>query len=332
VTLNSTDHSWRRRALKWVPIALAGLVLFFLFRTYPPSEIAQEVTQGTCTWLFPIAFLAAVIGLLLVTLADRWVFGKSLGPISYGRTLSGKAGSSVLDIVGYAASHGGYALWAARATKTQTGEGVGAMLYIMVSDLAAVCFVAALPILLTTVNVSPLIVFTTPAIALAAIFILVMPRHWRGEGSPRKWRRPFWLVDRRSGLCQLGLRIGQILVWVGATHWAAASFGLSIPLATMCAVAPLILLATALPMNVAGFGIAQGTWLLLLDWAPAAQLLAFGLLWNFALAVAVVLRGLPFIKPTLSDLTPTDDDLGTDHAFIAHQKDVPIGTLRKQGY
>ncbi len=112
---------------RWLPLAL-------LAKRYPKEPLRQfrRRIRSLVPFGLPAVQGGMIIGgLLLVALADRWVFGKSLGPISYGRTLSGKAGSSVLDIVGYAASHGGYALWAARATKTQSGEGVGAMLYIM---------------------------------------------------------------------------------------------------------------------------------------------------------------------------------------------------------
>ena len=97
--------------------------------------------------------------------------------------------------------------------------------------------------------------------------------------------------------------MSQIVLWVIATTLGAWAFGLQIPLWAMALYGPLILLASALPLNVAGFGVAQGAWLLLLDFAPGEQLLAFSALWNLALAIAVVLRGLPFLRGVVDEVS-----------------------------
>jgi len=203
--------------------------------------------------------------------------------------------------VGYAASHGGYAVWIARFAGTTASAAFGVLLVIMAGDLAAVFLVACAPIFLVDVPVSQTIAATTIGLAVVMVGLLFIPRRTPSTG-PTHWRAISRKIKRGPGLLQLGLRMAQIILWVIATTLGAWTFGLQIPLWAMGVYGPLILLAAALPLNVAGFGVAQGAWLLLLDYAPGEQILAFAALWNLALAIAVVLRGLPVLSGVVREV------------------------------
>ena len=299
--MNASHSTSKSRALQWAPglIGLGGL--WALVATYSPAEILNEMTQGDWHLLLPLALVMSVIGLFIVSLADTIVVRHGVGPVRYWDLIRGKAGSSVLDVVGYAASHGGYAVWVARFAGTTASAALGVLLVIMASDLAAVCLVACAPIFLADVSVSQTIVAITVGLAVVMVGLLFIPKRTPGV-EQTQWRVISRKLPRSRGLLQLGLRITQIVLWVITTTMAAWSFGLQIPLWAMVVYGPLILLAAALPLNVAGFGVAQGAWLLLLDYAPGEQILAFAALWNLALAIAVVLRGLPFLRGVVQEV------------------------------
>ena len=297
-----TGPGWRKRLTRWAP-GLIGLgVLGAILWEYSPGAVLAEMVHGDWELLGPVALLTTIIGLFVVALADTWVVRHGTGPVRYLDMIRGKAGSSVLDVVGYAASHGGYAVWIARFARTTTGGAVGVLLYIMASDLAAVCLVASVPILVTDVAVSSTITWITIGLTGLMFALMLAPNRWRGQGSKAAWREPWWRIPRGVALAQVGLRVTQIVVWVSATWISARAFGLEIPLTAMAVYGPVILLAAALPLNIAGFGIAQGAWLLLLDYAPGERIVAFAALWNLALAFAVVVRGLPFLRGVVTEV------------------------------
>jgi hypothetical protein len=109
-------------------------------------------------------------------------------------------------------------------------------------------------------------------------------------------------VGRRRGLVQLGVRLLQHASTATGTWLAATAFGLEIPLTVMLSYIPVILVVASLPVNVAGFGAVQGAWLLLSPWAPGERILAFSVVWQTLSAVAIVIRGLPFLRGVLADI------------------------------
>jgi hypothetical protein len=109
-------------------------------------------------------------------------------------------------------------------------------------------------------------------------------------------------VGRRRGLAQLAIRLLQHASTTTGTWFAANAFGLEIPLSVMLAYLPVILVVASLPINVAGFGAVQGAWLLLAPWSTGERILAFSVVWQTLSAVAIVLRGLPFLRGVLADI------------------------------
>ena len=87
------------------------------------------------------------------------------------------------------------------------------------------------------------------------------------------------------------------------TSLAARAFGLAVPLGTLLAYVPLLLLVTSMPVNVAGIGAAQAAWLLFfLPFEQGSRIVAFQLVWTAMMGAGIVLRGLPFLPRALGQI------------------------------
>ena len=123
---------------------------------------------------------------------------------------------------------------------------------------------------------------------------------------------PWHRVPRLWGLSQICGRAVNIAAITAFTWGAARAFGIDVPARAMGMYMPIILLVSSLPFSVAGFGAAQAAWLLLLPWATGQKILAFHALWQVYSGIALLLRGLPFVRRVVSEIDagsplPRDD-------------------------
>ena len=296
----SASKTWRDRAVAVSPYVITAGVLAFLFTRYDVDVMLAHVRQGD-----PLPVVAAAFGLVLVTLfaislADHWVIknvamAAGVEAPDYRDVLGAKAGSSLLDIVGYAAGHGGYALWIARKTACGGRRSAGAMLYIMAADLLAVSSVAAAAMAVGGLSFGgPLIEVASGVSIVLAALLFLGPYKLLGDGGGVF--APWSEVPRRVGFAQTAIRAGCMVLWGLAIWIASRGFGLALPFAAVMTLVPVILLVSALPINVAGFGAVQTVWLLFEGWATGEHILAFQLVWTLALTSGIVLRGLPFVR------------------------------------
>lgn len=279
------------------------MVIFFISRQYSISAIRAEMAKGEWLPLIPLAFATYVASLAWVSAADRTVLrgllAEDLTP-SYFAVAKGKAAAVVLHIVHYALGQGIYATWMARRTRLNLGQAGGLIFYIILGELGSVCLYAALVIGIGRPDVPSAVFPLVLGIALAVIAAVVFLPVTRSErfGFLQIWVK----VGRSRGLAQLGIRVCQHATTTTATWLAARWFGLDIPMAVMLSYMPVILVVGSLPINVAGFGAVQGAWLLLSPWAPAERVLAFSVVWQAVSALALVARGLPFLRGVLADI------------------------------
>ncbi len=290
--------------LSWLaPYAIAALVIVFISRQYSITAIRAEMAKGEWLPLIPLAFVTYVASLAWVAAADRTVLrgllAEDLTP-SYLAVAKGKAAAVVLHIVHYALGQGVYATWMARRTRLNLGQAGGLIFYIILAELGSVCLYAALVIGIGRPDVPSAVFPLVLGVALAVIAAVVFLPATRSErfGFLQIWVK----VGRARGLAQLGIRVGQHATTTTATWLAARWFGMDMPLAVMLSYLPVILVVGSLPINVAGFGAVQGAWLLLSPWAPAERILAFSVVWQAASALALVARGLPFLRGVLADI------------------------------
>ncbi|MBK8998263.1 MAG: hypothetical protein IPM35_21275 [Myxococcales bacterium] len=259
--------------------------------------------QGPDAAADPLALVTYVASLVWVAAADRTVLAGLLPPDktpSYFGVAKGKAAAVVLHIVHYALGQGIYATWVARRTGLNLGQAGGLIFYIILAELGSVCLYATLVIVIGRPAVPGAVLPVVLGVALSIIAAVVLVPATRVErfGFLQIWVK----VGRARGLAQLGIRLCQHATTTSATWLAARWFGLDIPLTVMLSYMPVILVVASLPINVAGFGAVQGAWLLLSPWAPAERILAFSVVWQAVSALALIARGLPFLRGVLADI------------------------------
>jgi hypothetical protein len=294
--------AWRIWLSRLAPYLIATLVIAFILRRYSLDAIRAEMSRGNALPLFPIALAAYILSLICVTWADRIVLVGAVGDgaPNYLSMVKGKAASVVLHIVHYALGQGAYATWLGRRTGIGLGRTGGLIAYIIAAELCSVCLFASTVILIGRPAVPAALLMTVAGISIGLIALMLAAplSYLERVAALDTWSR----VGARRGIAQLGVRMLQHTVTTGATWIAARTFGLDIPLGVMLSYMPIILIIASLPVNVAGFGAVQGAWLLLSPWAPGERILAFSVVWQAASAVALVIRGLPFLRGLLADI------------------------------
>jgi hypothetical protein len=295
----------RQRARLWAarlaPWLLAAAVLAALFHKYEPAQVVAQMRAGAWGAMLPFPFAVPFLYLFLHGLCDTTIYRATLGPLRCRDVVRGRAGTAILMLLGYVFGHGGMGVWLARRTGATARAVSGAVLYGMGSDLAAVALVTTMATSLGRAEVPPAI--RTTALLLAAVPIALA---LAGPAVLAKSRAPFiapWRdIPLPIALAQIAGRTLDIGAVVLIAWTAARAFGISIPLAAFATYMPVILLASSLPISVAGFGAAQAAWLVFLPWAPGEQILAFQLLWQVFYGLGIVARGLPFVRGVVREI------------------------------
>jgi hypothetical protein len=294
---------WLRRLAPWV---ITTAVLAVLLWKYPLARIGAEMKRGDALAVLPLGLVVALVPLFLVAAWDRLIMRAAAGPVGYLDVLVGKAGTSLLMVLGYGFGHGAYGVWLARKTGADARTTVGVILYIVLSDLAAVCLVASAALWLSGAELPPggeVLRVLAPA-AAAALMIVAMagPRLLAGWVRDPRVLKPWAAVTPPVYLLSVAGRCLIISIVIVLTWLAAGAFGLDLPLAVAASYLPVIMLVAALPINVAGLGAVQVVWLLFRPWAPGEQILAFQFLWHLFLTAGLILRGAPFIRRVLREI------------------------------
>ena len=320
--MKRSTWGWIRRLAPWVvTIATIGWLLW----RYSPGAIAAEMARGSLGMVIPWAVVASLASVPLMSLADFLVFRRALGAegarrLSWWHVTRGRAGTTMLTALGYALSTGGYGVWLARRTRVGAARSVSAIVYQMVADVSAVCWLALVAALIggqylpVEARVPVVVVAGAFGVGLAALALIgprAVPRRWRESRVLSAWTA----VDPGTWAISLVFRIATIAMNIAATWQAARVFGLDIPLGAMAACLPVVLLVASLPVNVAGLGAVQGVWVALFhQYAPGAQLLAFQFLYAGLTMAMYVVRGAPFLPGVMKDLAPDASESAADVA------------------
>jgi hypothetical protein len=293
--------AWRVWSVRLAPCGVTAAVVAAILRRYPLSDIAAEVRVGHALRMLPLGLAVPFVVWLPYSACDRVVLRGAIGPVPLRDVVRAKAATAVLLTLGYFVGGGGYAVWIARATRVGAARAAGAVLYIMASDLIAVCAVAGTSMWLGESGApATLRSLATGILAVQVLFIVLGPygRWLRVPAFFDAWR----LVPRAWSFAQIAARAMNIGI-LTAFAWAAMrAFGIHVPPRAMAAYMPVVLLVTALPINVAGLGAAQAAWLLFLPWASGAQLLAFQALWHVFSGLGILARGLPIVRGVLREI------------------------------
>jgi hypothetical protein len=287
--------TWRTWSLRVAPYAVTGAVVAAILHRYPAADIARQMAAGHALRMLPLGLALPFVLWLPYATYDRIVFKGAIGPIALRDVVRAKAAIAVLLTLGYWVGGGGYALWLARTTRVGAARAAGAVLYLMASDLIAVCGVAGASMWLGGPGAAtPLRTVATWVFGVQVALILVGP--YGGWMRLPRLFEPWRTVPRGWSLLQILGRALNIAIIAGFTWAAMRAFGLEVPVGAAATYVPVIALVTSLPINVAGLGAAQAAWLLLLPWASGPQLLAFQVLWHVASGLGLLARGVPFVR------------------------------------
>jgi hypothetical protein len=251
--------------------------------------------------MLPFGLALPFVVWLSYAACDRVIFEAAIGPVAYRDVVRAKAACSVLQTLGYFYGGGGYAVWIARTTRSGPGRAAGAILYLMASDLIALCTVAGASAwlggadVLTSVRTAATWIF-----GIQVVLILL--------GPTGGWLRlplvfePWRTVPRLRSFVQIAGRVLNTAILTAFTWGAMRAFGIDVPARAAAMYVPVILLAASLPVNVAGLGPGQAAWLLLLPWATGPQLLAFQAIWTLVSGLGILARGAPFLRGVLRQI------------------------------
>lgn len=277
-------------------------VIVAILQRYALDDIVRELGNTNLWALAPLAGAVVLITLAVIGAADAQIFIGCVGQPSYGDTIRGKAACSMLDLLGYAFGRGGYGVWLARITGAGAGLAAGMILFLMASDLAAVCGVATVSIYLGGVEVEVLDVVAPVLAGVMVGLMFISKLELIGPERLPKVFHPWPRIPLRRALGSIALRMLNILAGVLITWVASRSFGLAIPLWVMAAYLPVILVVGSLPINVGGFGPVQAAWLMLTPWADGPRILAFHFVWSLLIGLAIFLRGIPFVRRVIREI------------------------------
>jgi hypothetical protein len=305
-----TVRKWAMRVLPW--LVTGGVIAAILYK-YPVDRILAEAKRGDTVAMLPYGIGLPILLLLMISTWDYLVFRSALGNITWRDALRGKAASSLLMTIGYAAGHGGYGAWVSRRTGSDVRTSFGIILYIMTAELISVCAVATVAVWAGGADIPAdakrTVGYVAPALTIGLMSLaLIGPWLHRHRKNTARFLKPWALVSPRIFLLQQLGRCTNISIGVVGTWAAANAFGLPLPLAAVATYLPVILLVGALPINVAGLGAVQAAWLLFEPWAPGEQILAWQFIWHLIITVMFVVRAAPFLRKALRELRGTDGD------------------------
>lgn len=262
------------------------------------------MAEGNALGMLPLAIGMMVALLLLAAFWDLMVIRGALGGPRYRDVLRGKAGTTLLMMLGYGLGHGAYGFWIARMTGCGAARATGIVLFLVVSDLAAVGLGAALPMAFADELIPIWLKSMAPLLGGGALLsMLAAPALLARFRRAPSWLDPWRYVPQGAKFFQVVGRIGNMALGIVITWLAMRVFGLTIPLFAVAAYLPVILVVASLPINVGGFGAAQAVWIIAFrPWASDAQILAFQVLWQLMSGLGLVLRGLPFVRRVIVEI------------------------------
>jgi len=297
--LSPSTRRWIRRLAPWI---IAGLTVAAILWKYPLSKIADEVARGDAIAMIPCALGVIALVWLTSTTTDFLVLRAIVPDLRFGALLRGKAGVSVLNALGPALNYGGHALWINRRFGAPPAAAAGVLLHIALGDLVAVSIWATAALWLgadVPAATRDSLGIVAPIVLVIALALLVYPMR-----SPRPIFAPWRELSPARRLTVLGARCATIAVVVTGTWAAANGFGIPLPYSAVATYLPLLLVIAALPVNVAGLGPVQYAWLTAFaPWADGPTVLAFQFLWHAILLGALLLRGAPFLRQVVADIT-----------------------------
>lgn len=311
---------------KIVPWLFAAGILAFLFQKYSFKEVWQATQHANLLFFIPIS----IFYFLFVSVIDcwglSWALSRFVKPISFKEMIAPRFVSYLFAIVNYNAGQACLAHYLKKNHQSPGLKSLGSLVLMMVIDLFLLVSFALLGSFFIHIEFQH-VDFSLWIKKFAAIFYLgffLFIAYWAGnlaklfpKGINKKisdWfsRKHFFAALNQASLkdyfiiavFRLPIHIAVII----SLYFIFHSFNAHVPLTTLMAIAPMILLLGAVPITPGGLGTMQAATVALLSphlISPLIQIegvnaenlvFALSLLWVFANYILKALTGLFFIK------------------------------------
>jgi len=254
-----------RRLLPW---AGTVLLLGYLAWTTDLDSVGHALSEVNILAALGVAF----VGTMLTFLTDSYCVGRVVSrfvlPVGFREALPIKATSYFLNVLNYNAALVGMAFYLQRSRKAPFWKSLGALFFLNLIDILALCVLLSFGLLLTlgsdVLSAGELTVawgavvggfggFVVLLLALRFdIRLPVISRVLRLE-----LLRPLVEAGLRDVLFLTGLRIVFLLQYIGSQYLFMRLFGVEIPLMRLLVYMPLLTFIQIIPISVSGLGAPQ---------------------------------------------------------------------------
>ena len=292
-----------RKAGPWL-IAIA--VLFFVFQSVSPTDVANSVRQVNLSIFLPLLLFNLLIAFLwesqVYTLLFRWF----QVPVTFREMVPIRGASYVLTVLNFFAGQGGMALIMNRWQKLSLKRAGSIVLFAAFSDyylLLAFCLAGAFSLpgvdLVSFFEISragSLVRFIVISWVLFAIHIGFYRWYLPRPNSKRIFKRKEIFSTFREAPVTLYLKLMAVrsvnfVIGIFTCYFALTAFGLHVPLRYLVVFLPIVWLISSIPITVMGLGTTQAAMIWLVarfaegSGGPeeiTAAVLAYSLLWWFS--------------------------------------------------
>jgi uncharacterized membrane protein YbhN (UPF0104 family) len=211
-----------------------------------------------------------------------------------------------LFIVNYVLGQGGFGYYLHR-TGTSALRAVGATLFLIGTNLAALLLVTSVASLLSPVDDRLWWSLVIGCAALAAYLVVIAVRP--GPLARRELLAPLFDAGLRGNAIAIAVRLPHVIVMSFGLWLAIRAWGIPVPISASLTVMPIVVIAQALPIAPAGLGTTQAAFVLFFSSYAAgatgddraAAVLAFAIVHFVYQVVAMLMVGfacLPIAKRT----------------------------------
>jgi hypothetical protein len=294
------------RGLMW---AAAVLILVWIFSRVDPSDIIIALKRTR-----PFTFAAAVllfscVTLILDSITHFWLFNRFNPRIDFLTTLRCRGETYLLLSLGFIYGQGGMAYSVSRRADKPLSEVTGSILFLMLNTLislmvfptiALVFFIneTAAPEFRASKEWSIVVRWLVISWPLIVLHYLFWARRWDNPLRRRLKEGLSTAFDQAritDYAVALGLRLIQVVFWVGFTWLGLKAFMIDITVFDLMIIGPLVGLISAIPTP-GRIGPGQAAWLLLFQHrADPAALVAFSLLWVVGINILRWIIGAMFL-------------------------------------
>ena len=289
-----------RRAGRFLPIAVSGAALAFLFTQIPVARVLHTVTWNVALWIVPALALYGGVSLAIEALALARLVRDAGGALSVARAARIKAATYLRGIAQYALGLGALTVLLRRRGGVSLGDAAGVALLITAVDLLillALSSVGAIVLDARAAEVKAGVLVVAGVGFVAGFAVLRLP----GSLGPIDRIRQLSVfralrVARLATLVELGfLRLVFVMSFIGLAGAALHAFDVTVPVGDLIIGVAVVTLVAALPIAVAGIGTSQAAFVFIFrHHADEATLLACNLVLSAGLILLRVGLGLLF--------------------------------------